>query len=658
MASSSGSSEKWRGWFSPALMKKGFTRFWPIWGVYTAIWFFLLPMEIMVNGGWTMSSFLMNTAMVVAIPLGAFFGLITAMALFSYLMSARATQMFHALPVRREGLFITNWVTGLGFFLLPNLVILALSLMACGVVGAKGGADLLLWFAVATAAPMFFFCFAMMCAMFTGNILALPVFYGILNVLVIGVCALLDEAGEVLLYNYYGSTLASSDPARWCTPVFQTIYLLVEGRTLVNATAAVCGYCVVLGATATVIALLVYRERALERAGDLVTVGWVRPVFQWGFGACVGLLLGLAIYANFFRDLGPWGYIGSVTVWAVIGACAGRMLLKKTLRVFADGWKSCLALGLCVCLLMTGVMMDVFGFQRWSPDPGKVDSVYVNGLHSWPGDDARYRGMGTRDPDLIAQVVDLHKALNAKLPLLQESKRTGVMEGYDDNGNVQTAGWVNFIYTMTDNDEVTRRYTSVPMSGADLDDPDSYTYKMNALINDPRVEAESYGVAWEEDPGDLRATGGWITWVAYEYEWMEEPALLSPTEAPAATAVPTTEWERMGIDTPVVDDVKTTGWEEYTLDTQDAAALWKAFREDLAAGRVRRYLLDTAEVRDNCYDNQITLSLSWSVVNQKGERYTTGRDLTFTLQKSQTSVMAVLEKMGLADRLSQGQPWR
>ena len=510
--------------------------------------------------------------------------------------------------------------------------------------------------AVATAAPMFFFCFAMMCAMFTGNILALPVFYGILNVLVIGVCALLDEAGEVLLYNYYGSTLASSDPARWCTPVYQTIYMLVEGRTLVNATAAVCGYCVVLGATATLIALLVYRERALERAGDLVTVGWVRPVFQWGFGACIGLLLGLAIYANFFWGLGPKGYIASVTVWAVIGAFAGRMLLKKTLRVFADGWKSCLALGLCVCLLMTGVMVDLFGFQRWTPDPGKVDSVYVNGLYTWPGDDARYRGMGTKDPDLIAQVVDLQKALNAKIVLLQESKRTGVTEEYDDGGNeLLTEIWTNFVYTMTNGDEGTRRYTSVPISAADLDDPDSYTYKMNALFNDPRVEAESYGVAWEEDPADLRATGGWITWVAYE-EGMEPAGaeLVAVPEGDAAISPPDAEW--MELDKPTA--VGTTAWRDYNLEADQAVLLWKAFREDLEGGRVKRYLLNTGSARENCYDNRITLSLSWSVVNQKGERYTTGRDLTFTLQKSQTSVMAVLEEMGLIDRLSQGQLYR
>ena len=637
MALSSGWSEKIKGWFSPALMKKSLTRFWPIWGVYTAIWFFLLPMEILVNGWRSMSSFLLNTVMVVAIPLGAFFGLVTAMALFSYLMTARATQMFHALPIRREGLFITNWVTGLSFFLLPNLVILVLSLMACGIMGIKGGADLLLWFNLATAAPMFFFCFAMMCAMFTGNILALPVFYGILNVLVLGVCALLDEAGEVLLYNYYGSTLASSDLARWCTPAYQTIYLLVDGRGLVNATAAVCGYCVVLGAAATVIALLVYRERALERAGDLVTVGWVWPVFQWGFGTCIGLLLGLGIYTNFFRELGPGGYIGSVAVCAVIGAFAGRMLLKKTLRVFADGWKSCMALGLCVVLIMTGVMVDLFGFQRWSPNPAKVESVYLSGVHALPRDDAAYRSAEITDPALIEQVVDMQKALNAKLPMLKESKRTGVDDRYDDGGNeLATAGWATLNYTMTDGREVSRRYSPIPISIDDLEDPGTYTYKLNALMNDPRVEALCYGIAWEEEPTALRSTGGWVSWVAYGDERLEPTVLVVEAEKAAGVAT----------------------WSDYTLEADEAAKLWEAFREDLEAGRVKRYLLDSAEAKDNCYDNKITLSLAWSAVDNKGNRYTQSRDLSFTIQKSQTAVMATLEEMGLKDRLSHGQLYR
>lgn len=635
MRSSSQCFEGARGWFSLALLKKNITRFWPIWGIYTAILFFALPMEIVLNGRGNEVRYLTNGMMVIAVPMGTFFGLVTAMALFAYLMNVKASQMFHALPIRREGLFITNWVTGLCFFLIPNLFILLASFVACGVAGVKGTADLLLWFAVATAAPMFFFCFALLCAMFTGHILALPAFYGILNALVVGVCALLDAAGGELLYNYSGMEMASSTFARWCTPVYQIIYLLAEGDSIVNGAAAAVGYCVVLGATFTLIALLVYQRRQLERAGDLVTVGWVRPVFQWGFGACIGLLVGLMIYWNFFRVQGPWAYIVTVTVCAVLGAFAGRMLLKKTLRVFADGWKSCMALGLAVFLLMTGVMLDAFGFQRWTPDPVKVASVYVNQLHSEPRDDASYLSVEIVDPALIAQVTDLHKALNAKLPELKESKRQGVMIQTDGDGN-QLQGEVNisFRYTMTDGSVVTRRYSEVPVYAGDLNDPGTYTYQLARLINDPIVEALAYRYYGAEEPQNLRATGGWITRV-------------DPEDREAEAAVELVN-EEVGVETKTA-----ASWMEYTLEADEAVRLWEAFREDVEAGRVKRYLLDEADMWENCYGSDITLSLAWTEVDEKGNRYTNSRDLSFIPQKSQTSVMAVLEELGLKDRLRQ-----
>ena len=43
-----------------------------------------------------------------------------AMAVFSYLDASRSACMMHALPLRREALFFTNYLSGLSFLLLPN----------------------------------------------------------------------------------------------------------------------------------------------------------------------------------------------------------------------------------------------------------------------------------------------------------------------------------------------------------------------------------------------------------------------------------------------------------------------------------------------------------------------------------------------------------
>jgi len=641
MQSGISSSER-KGWFNLTLFKKNVTRFWPIWAIYAAILFFALPVEIILNGGNSSLNYLAENMMVMMVPMGGFFGLVTAMALFSYLMNPRACQLFHALPIRREGLFLTNWLSGLGFFLVPNAVILLISLAASGLLGGPGGGELVLWFIVATVVPMFFFCFAVLCAMFTGHILALPVFYGILNVLVIGVCALLDNAGSELLYNYSGMTLTNSVPARWCTPAYQLFHLLTNWGTQTEGVAAAAGYCIVLGAAFTFLAVGVYRLRQLERAGDLVTVGWVRPVFQFGLGTCVGLLVGLILYWNFFRSFGPWAYIICVAVCAVIGAFAGRMLLKKTLRVFADGWKGCTALGLVLLLLMAGVKVDALGFQRWTPDADKVKAVTISDLYTYPRDNGSYNYVTIDDPAVIQQVVDLHRTLNDHLPELQKSKEEGVETAFDetDNYQIRSGASISFQYEMADGSLVIRRYYGIPIDAQALEDPESYAAKLSALANLPAVEGPTYWDRWDDLPQDLKATGGWINYVE------PLPETVEPEEGGSEIVL-------LEGDTEVAAEQYYDQRSEVQLIGYQPQQLWNAFQEDLEAGRVKRYLLQNKERDENCYYSDITLSLSWTEIDDEGNRHTMTSDVTFTPQKTQTSVMAVLEEMGLKDRLTE-----
>ena len=646
------SSSKFRGWFNPTLFRKNVTRFWPIWGIYTAILAFLLPVELLlsrspVNARMLDVKGVLNVATVAMPVVGLVFGAITAMALFSYLMDHRAVQLYHSLPIRREGLFLTNWLTGLCFFLVPNLLLYLVSAVIELGAGALDLRGLSLWLVTATVCPMFFFCFTTCIAMFTGHILALPVFYGILNALVIGLCALMDFAGENLLYNYNGSFLSYSDPARWCTPVYQIIYLLTRGDSYIqlDSVMAASGYCVVLGAAFTVIALGVYRLRQLERAGDIVTVGWVRPVFQYGLGICVGLLCGLVLYVNFFYSFGPGVYILLTALCAVIGAFAGRMLLKKTLRVFAESWKGCFALGLAVLALMWGVRSDFTGFQRWTPDPAKVVSVSVYGVYTHPDDDGRHFDQNFDDPADIQRVVELHKALNADIDALRAFKENrGSYAGWEEEGQYQIMDtqYLRLSYAMADGSVVDRWYDPLPIRAEALDDLSTYAGQLNALLNDPEVVETAYWqYFWDSVTGDdLKATGGWITQAVTEEEYWEDLEISMESEEAA-----------MLLQQPSSLVVRDTGSDDLTFTDAAAQAIWEAFQEDMAAGRVRRYLLDDRERQENCYISDINLSLSWTYVNKDGERSTQGRDFTFTPQKSQTSVMAALEKLGLKEAL-------
>ena len=125
-----------------------------------------------------------------AVTLTALFGLLCAMAVFSYLYASRSVGMLHALPLRREGLFLTNYLSGLLFLLLPNLAVFLLALAAEVFAGTVVFSSLFTWLVVVSLFGLFFYSFAVFCAMFTGHVLALPAFYVVLNGLAAAVLGL------------------------------------------------------------------------------------------------------------------------------------------------------------------------------------------------------------------------------------------------------------------------------------------------------------------------------------------------------------------------------------------------------------------------------------------------------------------------------------
>ena len=116
-------------YFNFTLLRKNFARFWPIWSLYGLFWLAVLPLNILSNrihwdGGMARSLPLnyLDGGPSAAVALTALFGLLCAMAVFSYLYASRSVGMLHALPLRREGLFLTNLLSGLVMMAIPYAV--------------------------------------------------------------------------------------------------------------------------------------------------------------------------------------------------------------------------------------------------------------------------------------------------------------------------------------------------------------------------------------------------------------------------------------------------------------------------------------------------------------------------------------------------------
>ena len=96
------------------------------------------------------------------------------MAVFSYLYSSRSACMMHALPARREALFVSHYLAGLSFLLLPHLAVYALTVAVEAALGCLELVPLTTWLLTQSGVCLFFYSFAVFCAMFTGNLVALP----------------------------------------------------------------------------------------------------------------------------------------------------------------------------------------------------------------------------------------------------------------------------------------------------------------------------------------------------------------------------------------------------------------------------------------------------------------------------------------------------
>lgn len=617
-------------WWNSTLYRKNLKRFWPIWASYGVI-LLLVPLTFLLT--WLDRNEILDINIVamdllgfvspMGLILSAVWSIVSAMAVFSYLYNSRSVQLYHALPIRREGLYLTNYLSGLSFLVLPLGVVFLFTLAVEAVSGTLLLWPLFQWLIAQVCFALFFYSFAAFCALFVGHIVALPVFYGILNFLAFGMRQLLSELFRQFVYGYH-SWPAMSQLAQWLSP-FIVLYreggvrVAEDGGYFFTGLAAALAYALA-GLVLAAVGLLVYRVRPLETAGDVVAVKWVRPVFKYGVAFCAAVTIGIFL-RELFRSLlpgGMWPMLGLMALGGLIGYFAAEMLLRKTFRVLRRSWKG--ALALCLALTAAALTMnyDLIGFNR-APSRYNVVSVYLWGPYTYPSDSASHFDIYCTDSEDIEAVLALHQAIARDQQELQDRlEHDRYSTGYDpenpDQPLVQSQN-VYFSYNLADGSQLTREYT-LQLYSTDLEDPNSVASLLNSIINAPDAIENSYFSGVES-----------------------QDAFDSLAEAS-------------------VENVYNAGSQTYdsleVLSEADRNALLAAVRSDLAAGRLgQRYLFDDKERNDTCCLADLKLSFFKTIKDpdQYGQLWEHDWSTTVTigLQITATDTIACLEELGLID---------
>jgi len=390
--------------FNAAVFRKTVSRFWPIWGGYLTIGLLALPFILLSNSYSyqqhpdRLAEYVLNVSHFGGLAMSAVFALFMAMAVWSFLFSTRATHGMACLPLCRENVFVSVTLGGIVPLLAANVVVYALAALAAAGIGVPDFGAVAQGFAIASLQMIFFFGFASFCAFLTGHILALPAVYAVLNFVFVGMETLVRFLLSMFVYGLHSNIEAMS--LRWLSPVVAIlmdcgcnssgewqgdVYILTEPVHFIGW-GALLAYALA-GLVFLALALVLFRRRRMEAAGDVVAIGILKPIFRWcmaiGSAVCLGCLLFTLFvetptrYNDISQMTGLLLLIGFMFFGAFVGWFAGEMLLKKSFRVFRGKWG-----GLGICWLLIAVLMlacefDLFGYERYVPKSDKVESVQI-----------------------------------------------------------------------------------------------------------------------------------------------------------------------------------------------------------------------------------------------------------------------------------------
>ena len=470
-----------RLYFNGTVFKKDLTRFWPLWAIYLAVG--LLISVGNLDKSYYLVAMVFSQAIGGILVIMCIYALIAAQLVFGELFNSRMCNAIHALPVRREGLFFSHFAAGMVMGLAPNFLLTLILLVPMGRLWYIA----LLCFLAVAMGYFFFFSLAAFCMQCAGSRFAGVAIYGLVNLISMVVLWYFELFYLPMLYGleltdnlrqyftWFSPAVHLAEINKWL-PTYHTDGLCpVDHNISSNYRSADClyifeglgngwGYLTILTVLAVGIgaaALILYRRRQLESAGDFVSFQPIGILFTLLSSACAGALL----YA-----LSSESFIG-LLVGLIIGFFVCRMLLQRTVKVFGKGnWLRLAALLTAIALSLGLTYFDVFGVTSRIPDPEDVESVtvadhyiYLDYFEAYSMEQSTDSGIVTlavdpnwqagsvgtmtiRNTEVIREVTQIHQQL------IQEG------DGRKGNGNYHSYATITIFYHLKNGSTLVRYY--------------------------------------------------------------------------------------------------------------------------------------------------------------------------------------------------------
>lgn len=431
-----------RTFFNKAIYKRALSRFWIIGAAYAVVLCFLTLMcgqyfnsEFTEMSEYVSYSILSNLTRREILAAAAA-AVVMAVAVYGWMFRKTSVAYISALPVTREALLISSLLAGLTLLILPCIFAMLVSLLL------YGGGPLWTPYLLCSAAAVVlmniaFFGLASFCTVFTGNAAVLPALYVIALYGFVGIEVVTRYIAEFLLFGVRGTgwELAVLSPLYYFFNNYVGSYSYALPLTAIYAAAGV----ILAG-----LAVIFFRHRRMEAAGETVAVPALRPLFRWGLAAVGALGMALLILKTVF-DVGAYGagnrgtparvaiLLLAMLFGAAVGWFGADALMRKTLRVFDRHWKGLGVFCALLCALVIGCELDVFGVERYQPEVDEIGYAAVNG---W----GEYDETRIMQPENLEALLSLQKDIIANKKAYERQQGPGIfpltIEYYGTDGKL------------------------------------------------------------------------------------------------------------------------------------------------------------------------------------------------------------------------------
>ena len=328
---------------------------------------------------------------------------VVALLIFRSIHNSKQTVFMHSIPVTRKCLFFSSILGGMTLMFAPvilnGILLMLLRINHSAILHTR---DIFIWVLINIAVLFIMFSIASLAAVLTGNSFMSVFLYGAIQLLPLGLYAIIYCIGTTFIYGYWYEAavpefIINHTPFIWIMDI-----ALGLPESFSEGYKVMIVY-VVMAVILYLISAFIYNIRKSERAGDMTSFRILNPILKYTltFMATVFML-----YITISTDSENILYILFFTVLiAFVTYFICEMVLKKSVKVFRS-YKGFIAFTVITAALLTVISATgFFGYSSYIPNEIKGVSIYSN-YQSY------YSNNGyTENKDAIKYINGIHKEI-------------------------------------------------------------------------------------------------------------------------------------------------------------------------------------------------------------------------------------------------------